>query len=68
MHVTKLEDDAGSGRNEQIGRATLVGEMEKGLPRRRDHYNRCAAPVGPNFSHHKARVQAVGWFPLGTRK
>ena len=24
--------------------------------------------VGPNFSHHKARVQAVGWFPLGTRK
>ena len=25
-------------------------------------------PVGPNFSHHKARVQAVGWFPLGTRK
>ena len=23
--------------------------------------------VGPNFSHHKARVQAVGWFPLGTR-
>ena len=23
---------------------------------------------GPNFSHHKARVQAVGWFPLGTRK
>ena len=26
------------------------------------------SPVGPNFSHHKARVQAVGWFPLGTRK
>ena len=24
--------------------------------------------VGPNFSHHKARVQAVGWFLLGTRK
>ena len=24
--------------------------------------------VGPNFSHHKARVQAVGWFPLGIRK
>ena len=24
--------------------------------------------VGPNFSHHKARVQAVGWSPLGTRK
>ena len=24
--------------------------------------------VGPNFSHHKARVQVVGWFPLGTRK
>ena len=27
-----------------------------------------ADSVGPNFSHHKARVQAVGWFPLGTRK
>ena len=26
------------------------------------------ASVGPNFSHHKARVQGVGWFPLGTRK
>ena len=26
------------------------------------------ASIGPNFSHHKARVQAVGWFPLGTRK
>ena len=26
------------------------------------------ASVGPNFSHHKARVHAVGWFPLGTRK
>ena len=24
--------------------------------------------VGPNFSHHKARVQAVGWSPLGTWK
>ena len=24
--------------------------------------------VGPNFGHHKARVQAVGWSPLGTRK
>ena len=24
--------------------------------------------VIPNFSHHKARVQAVGWFLLGTRK
>ena len=24
--------------------------------------------VGPNFSHHKARVQAVGWFLVGTRK
>ena len=24
--------------------------------------------VGPNFSHHKARVQAVGWLPLGTKK
>ena len=24
--------------------------------------------VGPNFRHHKARVQAVGWFPLGARK
>ena len=27
-----------------------------------------APSVGPNFSHHKASVQAVGWFPLGTRK
>ena len=24
--------------------------------------------VGPNFSHHKARVQAVGWSPLGIKK
>ena len=24
--------------------------------------------VGPNLSHHKARVQAVGWFLVGTRK
>ena len=22
-------------------------------------------PVGPNLSHHKARVQAVGWAPVG---
>ena len=28
----------------------------------------CRPLVGPNFSHHKARVQAVGWSPLGTRK
>ena len=25
-------------------------------------------PVGPNFSHHKARVQAVGWFPVGDQE
>ena len=24
--------------------------------------------VGPNFSHHKARVQAVGWFPVGDQE
>ena len=24
--------------------------------------------VGPNLSHNKARVQAVGWPPLGSRK
>ena len=24
--------------------------------------------VGPNFSHHKARVQAVGWFPFGDQE
>ena len=24
--------------------------------------------VGPNLGHHKGRVQAVGWPPLGTRK
>ena len=22
-------------------------------------------PIGPNFSHHKAMVQPVGWFPVG---
>ena len=25
-------------------------------------------PVGPIFSHHKARVQAMGWFPVRDHK
>ena len=25
-------------------------------------------PVGPNFSHHKARVQALGWLPVGDQE
>ena len=25
-------------------------------------------PVGPNFSHHNARVQAMGWLPVGNQE
>ena len=27
-----------------------------------------ALSVGPNFSHHKARVHAMGWFPFGDQQ
>ena len=60
----------------KFGRSVLGRDKCRGWEKRftsREHFLApCPPPppdpVGPNFSHHKARVQAVGWFPLGSRK